>query len=673
MKKSSKYNMSTWDTWETANSWWNPESIHSKNDSDIVQLYSLQRAISNFVRITTGKVIPVEFTTGKDSYTNGQRVVISGAVGTNDLDSVVGLALHEGSHCAITDFAVLHELSSVNGFSELVSIACNKNIDYYDVKGYVKDLLNIIEDRRIDMYQFRQAPGYKNYYHALYDKYFNSVTIDTALKTNAKTDGTIEDYLFHLCNMTNPNRNLKALPGLQNIYNKINIANIDRLNNTREVAELAISVLSDIITHIDPITNTTRKNNSEENSTNDTDRINASGDGENTDDNSNDNSNEGSSNNGDSNDDWDDDTDVPDTKLTDKQMRQLEKDIQKQKEFVNGDIKKKKVSKVVNDMIYSLQDSNAEIAESTYLGEKIPVVVFNHIPLNKILSSVGRIGGNIFSPKLVGPSEESIADAYNKGTVLGRKLQIRNEEKTLISTRQKSGKIDGRMLAEAGFKNANIFKSIISENYLPARVHISIDASGSMGSGRGSKWDKSNLCAVMMVRAFSMLKGIHVTVDYRTTYESSPLVAIVYDSKKETPMIFAKKVAHATSTASTPEGLCFDAIQSYIGAGSDKCKSYFINISDGLPQCGVKTLSKRNISYGGEPAIAHTAKSVNRLRDRDVNVLSYYVERGGSDVSEPAPQFKRMYGQAAKALNVDSIGSIARDITNLLMLDKVVA
>ena len=70
---------------------------------------SNQRAIANFVRIVSGKNIPVRYTTRGDSYTDGKNVTISGNVNEKSFDHIVGLALHEGSHIAFSDFEVLKD------------------------------------------------------------------------------------------------------------------------------------------------------------------------------------------------------------------------------------------------------------------------------------------------------------------------------------------------------------------------------------------------------------------------------------------------------------------------------------------------------------------------------------------------------------------------------------
>ena len=36
------------------------------------------------------------------------------------------------------------------------------------VIGHLKNLLNYVEDRRIDYFIFKNSPGYKGYYHSMY-------------------------------------------------------------------------------------------------------------------------------------------------------------------------------------------------------------------------------------------------------------------------------------------------------------------------------------------------------------------------------------------------------------------------------------------------------------------------------------------------------------------------
>ncbi|MFN9901950.1 MAG: hypothetical protein ACK55Z_24845, partial [bacterium] len=56
--------------------------------------------------MTNDAKIEVAFSSGKDSYTDGKKVVIAAEDDSKYFDSMVGLALHEGSHCLLSDFNI---------------------------------------------------------------------------------------------------------------------------------------------------------------------------------------------------------------------------------------------------------------------------------------------------------------------------------------------------------------------------------------------------------------------------------------------------------------------------------------------------------------------------------------------------------------------------------------
>ena len=62
------------------------------------------------------------------------------------------------------------------------------------------------------------------------------------------------------------------------------------------------------------------------------------------------------------------------------------------------------------------------------------------------------------------------------------------EESQLKFSRQDSGKIDKRLIAELGFGNSNVFSHTLTERFNKAYLHLSVDLSGSMS---GKKWNKA--------------------------------------------------------------------------------------------------------------------------------------------------------------------------------------
>ncbi len=197
------------------------------------------------------KQIPVVFQSSDNSYTDGERVVIGTKLDGDNFDPAVGLALHEGSHIALTDFTMFRHpnggytngLSSTKMGERVTKRVIDTDMILTDSEyGIIKDLLNWVEDRRIDFHIYKTAPGYRMYYEAMYNKYFNDKVVDKALKLDEKTQETLDDYLFHIINFTNPNRNLDALKHLRAIWNVIDLKNIARLKSTQDALDVAIDV-----------------------------------------------------------------------------------------------------------------------------------------------------------------------------------------------------------------------------------------------------------------------------------------------------------------------------------------------------------------------------------------------------------------------------------------------
>ena len=218
------------------NGWDNNSSIFDEDEPkkkgvDLVALASYRRAISNFVSIVTGEAdIKVTFNTSGDSYTDGKAVTISSKLDDKLFDSTVGLALHEGSHIKLSDFEFLKNLEN-NIPEEYFKRSEVFGWQRYEVMDKLKNLLNYVEDRRIDYFVFSNSPGYKGYYHSMYDKYFHAKVIDKALQTDEYTSLDWDSYIFRIINLTNKNSNLDALPGLREIRNLIfrNVKSLDSI------------------------------------------------------------------------------------------------------------------------------------------------------------------------------------------------------------------------------------------------------------------------------------------------------------------------------------------------------------------------------------------------------------------------------------------------------------
>ena len=210
-KKQTNSYSSFWDTSSDSNV---DEFLGLEEDKpkgkDVVALASYKRAISNFVNIVTGENIPVTFNNNDESFTDGKKVVIGSNLNEKNFDVAVGLALHEGSHIKLSDFNLLKQLE-MNIPEELYVLGENKNISKSNVINMVKSILNYVEDRRIDTNTFKSSPGYKGYYHSMYNKYFYSKNVDKGLLSSEFRVEDIDSYMFRIINLHNKNRQLGAL------------------------------------------------------------------------------------------------------------------------------------------------------------------------------------------------------------------------------------------------------------------------------------------------------------------------------------------------------------------------------------------------------------------------------------------------------------------------------
>ena len=647
-----------------------------KVGKDLHKLSGIRKAISNFVNITTGQSIPVKFSSGDQSYTDGKTVVISSNIKDKDFDSTVGLALHEGSHIKLTDFNVLSKLnSSIKQNIDVDSIKEKYNMeDDHDAVWYihqkVKDLLNIIEDRRIDYHIFKSAPGYKGYYHAMYDKYFNATIIDKALKQGAKNDPTKwDDYLFHIANFANPNRNLGVLPVLKDVWNIINLSNIQRLENTMQALSVAFTVFKTIEESIpkpgdckQPKGGNCKGGNKKQPKGG---NCNGNGQGQEPKQGpSGGAADDGSKTQGT---DVEDNTPNLDPKLTPSQENSLNRQIQKQKDFSNGNIKKSKLSKADSKKVEAMEKSGTEIKNTgkgeidTWYGKKQfggydTVLIKN---FNKSLID-SNVYDNIFNywESQNETNQVAIDKGLSLGTMLGRKLQVRNESSSLKNSRLNKGKIDKRLIASLGFGNENVFEQTFVTRYNDAYVHLSIDASGSM---HGNRFEKATIAAVAIAKAASMIQGLNVTISYRTTTNVGnkycPCILMAYDSTKDKISKIRNIFKYIACNGTTPEGLCFEAIQNEIVEGSNNIDSYFINFSDGEPYfCG------QGQDYYGVWAQKHTKEQVDNMRSKGIKILSYMID-GNAD------NFKKMYGKDAESINVSQLIPLAKTL-NQMFLDK---
>ncbi len=654
------------------------ETVEKASKYDHMQLAQYQRAIANFVRILTGRGdIQVKYNSGGQSYTDGKTITLSPNIKEKEFDTAVGLALHEASHILYTDF------DRTNQYIE--DTVRNTGSRYSDEVDQRKILLNLVEDLYIDAMTYRSAPGYRGYYSSLYQKYFGDKKIVEGLWSKDYAEPTWNNYLFHLINIRNPERNLQALPGLETMFKMLDLPNVLRMSTFEDRIYLSKYLFDTISKYVDATKEYQQQLQ---------EQLGQGGDGaektlnelleQMADQQESDDEQEGNgggsgagkftaSNGVNIGEEMEGTNAIDLDKLSDKAKEQLRKLIEGQKEFIKGQPKKGKLSKADQQKVDAWAEVDMEKktvgANSEFSKKGLPLYIINDVT-NSFIDNLGNTYG---LRSYVGTySQNRINDAINRGKLLAKKLQLRNEERSLKTSRLDSGKIDKRLLHEIGFDNFDIFQKVNINAYKPSYIHISIDQSGSM---QGSKFDSAMEFAAMFATASKYIKNIHLVISLRSTFDGSgktgwsrhnlqniPYLMYIFDSKKHNIQHVRSLFPKVSANNLTPEGLCFDGIMKDTIQKSANTEAYFINICDGEPYMNY-TSSNGSFDYGGPKAQAHSKKQMQRMEQNGVKFITYFI---GSKYDFEAVE--KCYGKNAVLLQrADEIGVITKTMNKRLL------
>ena len=602
--------------------YWLKETRNPKDNFDLIELANTQRAISNFVKIQTGKEIPIDFIPNNncDSMTDGKKIIISSTINTRNLDAVIGTALHEAAHCKHTDFFVLKKIA-------------NRLLETNLMGGrrWIEMLLNFVEDRRIDNLVYYNAPGYQDYYRSMYDRYFYSKIVDRGLKGKEYREENWDSYAFRIINLFNKNTDLKALACLEEVYNIIDLKTIGRLTSTKHSLDIAIEVYELINKYFLIQKREGNKHQEQENR-------------------------KGAKSNGPS-------------------KEEIKKAFSKQENFLKGSVPKTPITHREKAQVEAISKSKIDVKNVTAKDNKgvehtnIPVHVIDGITPTIIESNLYEVFGK------VNLMNKQIDEGIAKGKKLLRKLRIRNEQITLTSNRLKSGKIDPRRIHAASFEE-DLFYKIDRANYKPISLHVSIDGSGSM---EGTKWWQTLINTIALGYISLHMNNIDLTVSIRTTgrdlNKSSmtahiPLLILAFNSKKHT-ISDLRRLGHYKTKGLTPEGMCLNALNEYIPNSSYYLDSYLINMSDGYP-----TFEKYGkFTYKGEEAILDTAKAVKNIKKKGVKILSYFIQSSTTKTKEEElmENFQIMYGKEASFIDPKNMHEVTKTLNNLFLKQNLVS
>jgi hypothetical protein len=701
--------MSDWDT----NDYTTTYTSKQEKSKNLYKMAAHRRAIANFVSIVTGKNIPVKFNTKGNSYTDGTTVVISSKVAEpNEFDPAVGLALHEGSHIKLSNFKLLQDMyqsiQKVVGPAKLKEWSETANAKgVSDIIYTIKDILNWVEDRRIDQFIFDGAPGYRDYYRSMYDKYFNDPAIDKGMQSDEFRTETLDAYMFRLINLHSKFSKANALKGLNEITKIAKLSDINRLKSTDDALIVACDIFEVILTNIDANAQAeeNKANGQKQKGKGQGSGSPQAGEGEQEagEDDIEVEINEDSGSDGmdDEGEDFDEaagDNEVAEEgkgvmgkikvmlggkgkngkpaegKLSQRQLEILKKKIEKQKEFLRGDVKKGNVSQTENKQLDTIDKSGTELkkvgeelANGKVVTKGIDCIVVKKMTQTLLESHDFPLASLRYNAKEGEHQNQvhcatEVAEGIRLGTILGKKLQVRSESRETIFNRQLVGRMDKRMISSLGFGNEHVFYTKEIDAYKKANLHISVDASGSMG---GTKWRKTMTNVVALAKAVDMISNLEIQISFRTTSGELPYIVVAYDSRVDKFIKVKTLFQYLQPGGTTPEGLAFEGVMKQMVGSTTDVDSYFLNISDGEPY-----FHGRGYSYQGYYASKHTRKMVDKIESMGIKVLSYFVSDYSGDVdasSGSGKVFKDCYGKAASYINVTNVNEVTRTMNGLFM------
>jgi len=656
----------------------------------IARLAAVRRAVANFVSILSGKNVPVQYSAGKQSYTDGQTVVISAEDDPEKFDVMVGLALHEGSHILLSDF-ILRTLLPEKLFNVLGEVPVPSVTDQYWDKYWtapfwskankmltdLKDIMNILEDRRIDKYVYQNAQGYRPYYDALYAKYFFTAEIGKNLRFNPEwRELTIENYINRILLSIHPAAKPDALPGLEYMLQLVDLSTIDRVapvandvytkkvptfNEAPRLWQDACNIYAAILAYtglsarqrpIEQGTDATQSNGTSQGMS-DAALAGLTSDLPNLDNTpltptpvEKDVKGKGAK------------AQEVDGKFNDKKA---EKEIQNAKNIMNGVAKKKAMKKAEKDAVDALETADAKMVDLKGDGIKNgKCMVLRKVTKALLKQDWFLFGRNWRDQNLT----NAVAAGRRMGELLHHRLQVRNDPMTTKQTRLPHGGLDRRLLAQLGMEITSVFQKSRVDTHKPVVLHLSLDASGSMS---GKKWHKVVTVATAVAYLSSKIQNVDAVISLRGGNDM-PMVAILFDSRKDVFPNFVNTIQELAPAGGTPEGLCFKATLDLVLENATSHDVYFINFSDGEPAFSwydKPTSSYTN--YSGEFAATHTRTQIRTMRDAGVKVLSYFIT--DTDYVNPGAKrlFSTMYGESASFVNVQNAGEVLRTLNKLLL------
>ena len=672
------------------------------------RLAAVRRAVSNFVRILTNDdEITVSFSSGQDSYTDGKEVVISAEDKPEKFDMLVGTALHESAHCvfsqALFELMKKHNIGTHGGSTlgdverflkacgldeELMKTPPHVDPDNVDVPwtgeawehfSNFKNVINFLEDRRIDSEVFHRAPGYRPYYQSMYEKLWNAKDIaKTLIRVDGMNEPTMNSYMFRLINLTNPatKYTLDRLPEFDKIYNTVDLNKIRRFShkdgtvNAKALVQTAADIYNTILKNVTELQEDSDSDQSEE-----ADGMSGAGLPSGGEDSNLPNLDGG----------------VP--QLSDEEIENIvakelggrtlgkadpnvEKLQEKQQEFLDGNTKKRKLSKKLSDVVSTMEESKTEVSTIKVDGRDYP-----YLRVQKLTDNVRPLLKSHLvteSPKYESwgthaKQQEWVKTGRRLGQIIVDRIKVRHDRNETKFTRRPLGKIDRRLIYSLGVDNENVFFNKIIQDYQDSVIYLTIDCSSSMS---GDKWKNTMILTTGLAYAAKKINNFDIIVNLRYGLDSIWSITM-FDSRIDALTHFTKWMPLFHAAGYTPESIVYEIEEKFIRSLKTHDNNvYFITMTDGQPN--YTAMGSRGNSFSGwnyyddsdSPAVKHCKKMMKSFKEMNIKILSYFIghkDRYGRNMDVEV--FKNSYGRSGVDVPLDNFSMISRSVNDLLIGD----
>lgn len=603
--------------------------------SNLYTLLKLQGAVANFVKIVSGRDIPVEFQYANEK-SSLKRIIISASL--TNIDATVGLAIHETmallhtrNWCTSKFVELLSDdyLNTHTQYAQLLTSASRHKFKS-TIRGEFNLIFQMLEYWRLDNLAIQLSPGYKGYVTTAYLEVLRPSDSIAYIEDLLKSKDRRLAYFFIFYSLIQTSKHFAGLvkgyipSWITNdvfyfqLEKLVDINNISRLQSSEDTVELSIQVWEWINTYAEKASYSGSLFSKEE-----------------------------------------DDNPPLDT-YAEKILTNAEKLADNITQTLDLNNPKESLSEHDRKKLKLLSSRNTPADYTTnYNGRKVRTVIIDNFTHSLLASS----DHEFLDVSNTYDTEKIIVAGIRLGKQLARRIAFRNDSRITHYTRLTKGNLDGRLLHTLSYGNDKVFYENRSESFPHVNFHISIDGSYSM---RGYCFLQSLKNAVALAKVSELTDNLDVVISirYHTKIDGNncPLLLIAYDSLKDKFSKITQLFKYLKAAGPTAEGLCYNAIASEMEKRRMPGEiSYFINLFDGMPTF----MLDEDCIYEGQLAFDHTRIEVQRMRKKRIRVLSYYImERTWA--KDNFNNVEYMYGKDANMINMNDLSELARTINQMI-------